>query len=73
MSIAYSSKNLFFSASELKELLLYNDVDQVLNECKYYNIQTNSESILFKKGNFNLNIKLVSINLEFKDSNIFPY
>ena len=73
MSIAYSTKNLFFSASELKELLLYNDVYQVLNECKYYNIQTTTESILFKKGDFNLNIKLVSINSEFKTTKIPPF
>lgn len=61
MCTAYSSKVLSFPAVVLKKYLLYNNMKEVLDECEYYGISVNKDSINFMKGRFNSGRQEVNI------------
>lgn len=54
MTTAYSSKNLKFPAEDLKNLLLYNSVDDLFIDCKYFGVRCNEKerTVQFLKGEF---------------------
>lgn len=55
MCVAYSSKNLCVPAVYIKELLLYNSIEDVFAESEHFGItcDIDSETVKFLKGCFN--------------------
>lgn len=53
MCVAYNSKNLTFPAEVLQDLLLYNNIKEVLDDCKHYDIPVQDNKIVFAKTCFN--------------------
>lgn len=52
MSVAYSSSNLAFPSEKLVDWMLYKNPQDVKEECNYYEIRTNEDSIYFMKNSF---------------------
>ncbi|XP_011207456.2 germinal-center associated nuclear protein [Bactrocera dorsalis] len=54
---AYTSKQLFVPATFLCKLFLYEDVRNLLEDCKYYHIKLSEDksSLQFQKSEFNIN------------------
>lgn len=54
---AYTSKQLFVPANFLCKLVLYENVTNLLADCKYYNIKSSEDksSLQFQKSEFNIN------------------
>lgn len=55
MSVSYSSRNLKFPAMHLKDLLVYDSLDHLYSDCRYFGIECDEkeEVIHFLKGCFN--------------------
>lgn len=60
MNVAYSNKILKFPTNILRKLLLYNREDDLLTDCRYYNVGCDEKCVYFEKGKFNLQNKVVS-------------
>jgi len=67
-SSAYHSKTLSVPAKWLADLLLYDDVQLFISDCKYYKIDVNSESKEIKFNKFDFDQKKNVVSLSF----IFP-
>lgn len=52
MSVAYSSPKLTFPSDKLVDWLWFRNVEDVEDECRYYEIKTNAGNISFLKTNF---------------------
>lgn len=71
MSVAYNSKNLTFPLEILKNLFLYNTVDDVISECKHYGLHCDQDNVHFLKDNFNRNQTLARpTRLNFLDKQV---
>mgnify|MGYP005984111707 CR=1 FL=1 len=53
MSVAYHSKNLNFPLKILKVLLLYGSDGELIQDCKHYEIKTDTDCVYFTKDGFN--------------------
>lgn len=56
MSCAYNSQNQKFCAYKLKELLLYEDMSKLINDCNLFGFNFNNGNVTFEKKKFNKNI-----------------
>lgn len=64
MSSAYSNKSSKFPLVVLRDILLWNNEQEVVNECRYYGlametVQDSNPHITFQKGIFNQYVKMV--------------
>lgn len=64
MSTAYSNKSSKFPLVVLRDILLWNNEQEVVNECRYYGLametaQDSNPQITFQKGIFNQYVKMV--------------
>ncbi|XP_044756715.1 germinal-center associated nuclear protein [Coccinella septempunctata] len=53
MSVAYSSKNLKFPLHDLKQLLIYESINDVFEDCTHFGLHTNEDCVHFDKNSFN--------------------
>lgn len=60
MSVAYNSKNLTYPLHKLKNLILYEDVQQSKNDCVYYGLKCTNNEVHFVKSDFSLEKEVVS-------------
>lgn len=52
MSVAYNSKNLSFPLTVLKDLLLYESIEELKKNCEYYGLKVNETAVFFMKTDF---------------------
>lgn len=52
MSVAYHSKNLTFPVDVLKNILLFDNLEDVIKECQYYGIECTKQGVHFIKNVF---------------------
>lgn len=59
MSTAYSSKNLTFPSSVFQDMLLYNDMEEVFNDCENFGVPMSGGNIAFSKTSIHVDKKEV--------------
>lgn len=52
MSVAYNNKNLSFPLTVLKDLLLYESIEEIKENCQYYGLKVTETSVCFIKTDF---------------------
>lgn len=65
MSWAYNSKNQSFPSKTIQEILLYDSIDLLLQDCNFYGLLTDSSNVYFTKTGFKSNLNVVSFLIWF--------
>lgn len=60
MSSGYNCKNNPYNMIDLQNILLYNDMEKISNDCALYGIKFDNDNIYFQKTQFNAVNMLVS-------------
>ncbi|KAH1022479.1 hypothetical protein HUJ04_011872 [Dendroctonus ponderosae] len=71
MSVAYSSKQLWFPLELLRKILLYNKIEDIRDDLVYYELKCKEAQVQFLKSDFNRSKMAVPANyLDFIDKSI---
>ncbi|XP_019764858.2 germinal-center associated nuclear protein isoform X1 [Dendroctonus ponderosae] len=64
MSVAYSSKQLWFPLELLRKILLYNKIEDIRDDLVYYELKCKEAQVQFLKSDFNRSKMAVSIYMD---------